>query len=108
MTYRRRKLIPVIRRADETLIAQLTWNGAAMEVHTADGEFVGAYPTRKEATSALRAFLQKRSPQLLRGGWTTLTLAERARRQDVAEQLREFEKKVGYKTKYKPSRVWVP
>lgn len=104
MTYRKRTLIPVIRLADDTLIAQLVWNEGAMEVYTADGEFVGAYPTRKEASRELFAFLRQRSPQLLRGGWTTLTLAERVRRQDIAEQLREFEKKAGYK----PSRCVVP
>lgn len=39
-----------------------------MEAWTAEGAFIGAYPTRKEAASALYKVLYARG---LRGGWAT-------------------------------------
>ena len=51
MRYRRRFFIPVVYR--EHQIGHLIWKEGAMEAWTAAGEFVGRYPTRRKAASAL-------------------------------------------------------
>jgi hypothetical protein len=67
MRYRRRFFIPIFHNGQQ--IAHLQWTDGGMEAWIADGTFVGKYPTRKEAASALWKELRKHNR--LRGGWTT-------------------------------------
>lgn len=57
MRYRRRTFIPYF--SDGQHVGHLTWQGNAMEAHTADGHLIGKYPTRREAAAALWTFLKK-------------------------------------------------
>jgi hypothetical protein len=58
-------LIPVVAHGEQ--VAHLVWVGDGMEAHTADGVFVGKYPTRREATIALAGVLRRRGIRR----WTT-------------------------------------
>jgi hypothetical protein len=57
MRYRRRTFIPYF--SDGQQVGYLIWQGDGMEAHTADGELIGKFPTRREAASALWNFLNK-------------------------------------------------
>jgi len=57
MRYRRRTFIPYFSNGQQ--VGYLIWQGDGMEAHTAKGEFVGKYPTRREAAHALWVFLGK-------------------------------------------------
>ena len=65
MRYRRRMFIPIIHR--ERQVAHLVWKDGAMQAWTAEGDFIGVYPTRKEAASALFEVLKQRGIRR----WTT-------------------------------------
>jgi hypothetical protein len=57
MRYRRRFFIPYFSIPDGIQVGHLIWKNEGMEAHTADGKFVGKYPTRHEAAKALNKFL---------------------------------------------------
>ena len=56
MRYRQRFFIPYFLLNGEQ-VGHLIWKNDSMEAHTAKGEFVGKYPTRREAAKALWKFL---------------------------------------------------
>jgi hypothetical protein len=64
MTYRRRVFIPIIH--DGNQIAHLVWKDGAMEAWVAE-DFIGRYPTRKEAAAALYKVLRQMGVRR----WTT-------------------------------------
>jgi hypothetical protein len=65
MRYRQRTFIPIIH--DGNQIAHLVWKDGAMEAWIGENEFIGRYPTRKEAAAALYAVLRQRGVKR----WTT-------------------------------------
>jgi hypothetical protein len=66
MRYRRRTHIPVFHGSHQ--IGHVDWRDGAMEAYTADGNLIGKYPTRREATSALWA--TRTNARDVRGRWT--------------------------------------
>ena len=57
MRYRRRFFIPYFSLPHGTQLGHLIWKNDGMEAWTANKEFVGKYPTRREAAQALNKFL---------------------------------------------------
>jgi len=57
MRYRRRTIIPYFSVPDGIQLGCLIWKNDSMEAWTANNEFVGKFPTRKEAAKALWSFL---------------------------------------------------
>ena len=57
MRYRRRFFIPYFSVPYGIQVGHLIWKKDGMEAYTANGEFVGKYPTRREAAQALNKFL---------------------------------------------------
>jgi hypothetical protein len=80
MRYRRRTFIPMF--CHEQQIGHLIWRDGAMEAWTAAGAFVGSYPTRHEASSALWAATAEIRSAIARRSWIDEDLQREARRLD--------------------------